>query len=156
MGEPATDASDRYSLAVVAFELLTGTKPFQAEHFAAQARAHVEEPSPAASERVRGLPAEVDDVLDRGLAKEPDERWGSCDAFVAALADALGERRRARPQHTSTPTPTPKKTSTPTATPTRTATPTATPTATATPTPTAGGGGNDPAQLERQGHGLLL
>src|ERR671930_1339518 len=102
MGEPATDASDRYSLAVVAFELLTGTKPFQAEHFAAQARAHVEEPSPAASERVRGLPAEVDDVLDRGLAKEPDERWGSCDAFVAALADALGERRRAVPPTAAT------------------------------------------------------
>src|SRR5918994_1355058 len=36
MGEPSTAASDRYSFAVVAFELLTGTKPFQAEHFAAQ------------------------------------------------------------------------------------------------------------------------
>ena len=42
MGEPATPASDRYSLAVVAFELLTGERPFNAEHFAAQARAHVE------------------------------------------------------------------------------------------------------------------
>ena len=39
MGEPAIAASDRYALAVVAFELLTGEKPFQAEHFAAQARA---------------------------------------------------------------------------------------------------------------------
>src|SRR5262245_27369286 len=37
MGDPATPASDRYSLAVVAFELLTGSRPFQAEHFAAQA-----------------------------------------------------------------------------------------------------------------------
>src|SRR5919199_1489511 len=42
IGEPASAASDHYSLAVVAFELLTGTKPFRAEHFAAQARAHVE------------------------------------------------------------------------------------------------------------------
>ncbi len=38
MGEPATPASDRYALAVVAFELLTGGKPFTAEHFAAPAR----------------------------------------------------------------------------------------------------------------------
>ena len=46
MGEPATPASDRYALAVVAFELLTGRKPFQAENFAAQARAHVEDEPP--------------------------------------------------------------------------------------------------------------
>src|SRR5918997_1672329 len=46
VGDAATAASDRYALAVVAFELLTGVKPFQAEHFAAQARAHVEDPPP--------------------------------------------------------------------------------------------------------------
>ena len=50
MGEPATAASDRYALAVVAFELLTGEKPFQAEHFAAQARAHIEDDPPRVSE----------------------------------------------------------------------------------------------------------
>jgi serine/threonine protein kinase len=38
VGEAATPASDRYALAVVAFELLTASKPFQAEHFAAPAR----------------------------------------------------------------------------------------------------------------------
>ena len=51
MGEAATAASDRYALAVVAYELLTGTRPFEAEHFAAQARAHVEDPVPPASSR---------------------------------------------------------------------------------------------------------
>ena len=49
MGEAATAASDRYSLAVVAFELLTGEKPFQAEHFAAQARAQIEDDPPRVS-----------------------------------------------------------------------------------------------------------
>ena len=49
MGEAATAASDRYALAVVAYELLTGSRPFEAEHFAAQARAHVEDPPPPAS-----------------------------------------------------------------------------------------------------------
>ena len=48
-GHAATDASDRYALAVVAFELLTGRRPFTADHPAAQARAHVEESVPSAS-----------------------------------------------------------------------------------------------------------
>ena len=48
VGDPATAASDRYALAVVAYELLAGQRPFEAENFAAQARAHVEdEPVPA-------------------------------------------------------------------------------------------------------------
>src|SRR3954452_20348411 len=51
LGEPATAASDRYALAVVAYELLTGGRPFEAEHFAAQARAHLEDPVPPASSR---------------------------------------------------------------------------------------------------------
>src|SRR3954454_12678745 len=41
-GESATAASDRYSLAVVAYELLTGRRPFTARHFAAQAQQHIE------------------------------------------------------------------------------------------------------------------
>src|SRR4051794_16450330 len=64
-GGAATPASDRYALAVVAFELLTGTRPFQAEHFAAQARAHLEDPPPKASAYNPQLTAAVDDVLAR-------------------------------------------------------------------------------------------
>jgi serine/threonine-protein kinase len=104
MGERATPASDRYALAVVAFELLTGTKPFQAEHFAAQARAHVEEPPPAASERDLDVPPAVDPVLLRGMAKEPEERWESARAMVRALDDALAalpRRRRAAATETT-------------------------------------------------------
>jgi eukaryotic-like serine/threonine-protein kinase len=89
VGEAATAASDRYALAVVAYELLTGTRPFQAEHFAAQARAHVEDEPPAASTRDPALPDGVDDVLDRGLAKDPDERWTSAAEMVRELEGAL-------------------------------------------------------------------
>src|SRR3954471_902389 len=89
-GEPATAASDRYALTVVAFELLTGGKPFVAEHFAAQARAHIEDPAPAASERADDVPRPVDAVLARGMAKDPGERFGSAAAMVDALAGALG------------------------------------------------------------------
>jgi serine/threonine-protein kinase len=89
VGRPATAASDRYALAVVAYELLTGAKPFEAEHFAAQARAHVEDPPPLASERRADLPELVDAVLARGLAKEPDERWPSATKLVRELCRAL-------------------------------------------------------------------
>src|SRR4051812_28025208 len=61
-GHAATAASDRYALAVVAYELLTGERPFSADHPAAQARAHVEATVPAASARSAGLPAAVDDA----------------------------------------------------------------------------------------------
>ena len=84
VGEPATAASDRYALAVVAFELLTGRRPFEAEHFAAQARAHIEDPPPPS-----GLSPDVDAVLHRGLAKDPAERWPTAAAFVEALQTAL-------------------------------------------------------------------
>ena len=85
MGEPATAASDIYALAVVAYELLTGSRPFEAEHFAAQARAHIEDPVPAASTRAPELSRAVDAVLERGLAKAPGDRWENAEAFVAAL-----------------------------------------------------------------------
>jgi eukaryotic-like serine/threonine-protein kinase len=95
VGDAATPASDRYALAVVAYELLTGTKPFQAEHFAAQARAHVEDEPPPATERDQSLPRGVDAVLERGLAKEPSERWESATAMVEALDGAMGPSRPA-------------------------------------------------------------
>ena len=83
---------------MVAFELLTGTKPFEAESFAAQARAHVEDDPPRASEREIDVPPAVDRVLERGMAKEPAERWETTGAMVQALDDALATpppRRRA-------------------------------------------------------------
>ena len=92
MGHPATAASDRYSLAVVAFELLTGSKPFTAENFAAQARAHVEDEPPRASELDVDVPEAADRVLAHGMAKEPDDRWESAGAMVRALDYALTAR----------------------------------------------------------------
>lgn len=96
-GQRATAASDRYALAVVAFELLTGERPFSADSPTAEAAAHVNAPVPSISTRRSELPRTLDPVFERALAKDPHQRFETCADFVAALraafADAAGETR---------------------------------------------------------------
>jgi tRNA A-37 threonylcarbamoyl transferase component Bud32 len=92
MGRPATAASDRYALAVAAYELLVGERPFGTSDVSAQARQHVEETPPSATARNRDLPRGVDAVLARGMAKRPEDRWPSAGAFAEALETALRPR----------------------------------------------------------------
>jgi eukaryotic-like serine/threonine-protein kinase len=88
-GQRATSASDLYGLGVVAFELLTGERPFRRESMTAEAAAHANEPVPSASARRSGLPREVDLVFQKALAKRPQHRYSSARELVDALEDAL-------------------------------------------------------------------
>jgi eukaryotic-like serine/threonine-protein kinase len=85
LGIEATPLSDVYSFAAVAFELLTGERPYAGRSGLAELTAHVREPVPRASDRAPELPPPVDAALARGLAKEPEDR----PASAGALADAL-------------------------------------------------------------------
>jgi serine/threonine-protein kinase len=93
-GQRATPASDRYALAVVAYELLTGTRPFESESPTAEAAAHVHATVPSVCERGPDLPCELDPVFERALAKDPRDRYPTSAEFVGdlrrALADAAG------------------------------------------------------------------
>jgi serine/threonine protein kinase len=88
-GESATAASDRYALGVVAFELLTGRRPYEGDTAATEAFAHVNAPVPSAEKIHPELPEGVDEVLERALAKEPEDRPATCAELVADLRDAF-------------------------------------------------------------------
>ena len=87
-GESSTPATDRYALACVAFELLTGRRPFARDTVAAEAAAHAYEPPPLVGD-LAALPAALDEVFARGLAKRPSDRPPTCAALVADLREAL-------------------------------------------------------------------
>lgn len=87
LGKPVSAASDLYSLAALTFELMTGRTVFDAETDYELMRAHVDTPAPDAATIV-ALPPAVNDVLQRGLAKRPEERFGSVREFYAALETA--------------------------------------------------------------------
>jgi serine/threonine-protein kinase len=89
VGSEVGPAADRYSLATIAYELLTGAYPFDGEGVMEMLYAHVHREAPAPSSRNPELGPAVDAVILRGLAKDPDERWPTCDEFVSALARAL-------------------------------------------------------------------
>ena len=77
--------SDIYSLGVMAFEALTGRRPFVHQHAAAMVMAHLTTPPPDPRELAEVPEAAAAAVL-RALAKEPEERFPSAGAFIAALA----------------------------------------------------------------------
>lgn len=88
LGHEIGPFSDVYSLAVVAFEMLSGRWPFTADTAVGLAMAHVSQPPPPLP---AGVPAAVSQVVHRGLAKEPGERYAGAAEFADALTAALAQ-----------------------------------------------------------------
>ncbi|HEY7282450.1 MAG TPA: ABC transporter substrate-binding protein [Actinomycetota bacterium] len=87
----ATDArTDVYALGCVLVEMLTGHPPYTAEFDAALMFAHISEPPPTPTTDHPHLPAAIDDVVARAMAKSPDDRYASAGAMANAAAAALG------------------------------------------------------------------
>jgi YVTN family beta-propeller protein len=95
-GEQVDGRADQYALACLVFECLTGTLPFQHKSDLETVFAHLEEPPPSACSRRDGLSTALDDVLAKGMSKEPADRYGSCAELVQAASAALGLRARRR------------------------------------------------------------
>lgn len=87
-GQPAGPPSDVYALAVVGYELLTGSRPFAGESMIATALAHVSQPAPPLP---RSVPEPLWSTVMAGLAKDPAQRPESAAAFAEALRMPPGE-----------------------------------------------------------------
>jgi len=89
-GSPGEHHADVYSLTCVLYECLTGRPPFSGEMVAVM-WAHKNAPLPAPSTLRPGLPAAVDEVVARGLAKEPAHRYGSAGELAEAILVATAD-----------------------------------------------------------------
>ncbi len=84
-GGALTPRADLFSFAVVAYETLTGHRPFQGENITNVMYRVVHEPAAAPRSWLDELPPHVDDVFRRALAKAPQQRFPTAGAFLAAL-----------------------------------------------------------------------
>ena len=92
-GQKVDARTDEYALACAAFALLSGRPPFHRDEAMAVMYAQLSEPPPMLGSLRPSLPAEVDEVMQRALAKAPEDRYPSCGEFADALRIALGLRR---------------------------------------------------------------
>jgi serine/threonine protein kinase len=84
-GREVDGKADEFSLAVVAYELLTGTVPFQGKTYVSVVHSIVYGARPSARAANPLLPAACDEVLARGMAALPQDRFANCAEFISAL-----------------------------------------------------------------------
>jgi Protein kinase domain/PEGA domain len=87
-GQTVDGRSDQFSLAVIAFEMLTGEKPYTGEHLTTVVYKIVAEEPPAPHRINPSLGSAIEAVLRKGLAKKPDGRYDTCQQFVSDLETA--------------------------------------------------------------------
>ncbi len=93
LGQKVDFRADIYSLALVAYEMLTGSHPFAADADVVVMMAQINTPVPDPRTRVPGLPPYVAESLMHGLTKEPTDRFSSAEAFIQSLEKAPSEAR---------------------------------------------------------------
>src|ERR1700736_4938118 len=84
-GKPVEGFADQYSLAVMSYEMLTGDKPFVADHLTTLVYQIVCEAPPPAQRLNPSLGPKIELVLQQGLSKQPNARYPTCTALVEAL-----------------------------------------------------------------------
>src|SRR5207249_5248005 len=99
MGEPFDGKVDQYALAVTVYELLCGRRPFEEGAKTKVLVLHTTKAPPSLTEWCQAMPKRLSQVVLKGLAKDPNERYPSCAALaaaVAAAAEAVARDERVR------------------------------------------------------------
>lgn len=81
-------ASDQYSLAIVVYEWISGTRPFSGSSYVEVAMNHLSEPFPPLHEKIPTLPPQVEQVVHKALSKDPQQRFPTIQDFSTALEEA--------------------------------------------------------------------
>jgi prepilin-type processing-associated H-X9-DG protein len=87
--QPCDGRTDQYALALIAFEMLAGVKPFESRDWITLLDKHVNEPAPHARTLQPDVPDSVDLALDKALSKDPNRRFASCTEFATAMGCQL-------------------------------------------------------------------
>jgi serine/threonine protein kinase len=90
-GHAPSAASDEYSLACTAVEMLLGATPFRAPTAVALMAAQIDGPVPRYAKRVDWIPHSFDSILAKAMAKDPDVRYRSCTEMVALMTRSVGD-----------------------------------------------------------------
>jgi len=105
-GRPATPQSDVYAAGIVLFEMLTGALPFAADNPLAVAMQQINQAPPLPTRLNRAIPAAVEAIVLKAMAKNPSERYTGASAMKAAVDGVLAgatESTRVTPRAVPTP-----------------------------------------------------
>ncbi len=97
LGKPVDHRTDIYSLGVIAYEMLTGARPFPGKTTPELIKQHVEADPPAAHERRSSIPRGVGELVASAMAKNAEDRPASAAGFASALrarSEGLGATLR--------------------------------------------------------------
>jgi len=100
-GRPLDSRSDIYSLGVTAYHMLAGRPPFHGDTPLAVAVQHLHQPAEPLSKQLPHLPTRLEQIIERMMAKKPEERFGDPASLLAELEavtreiDREGESRQA-------------------------------------------------------------
>jgi serine/threonine protein kinase/tetratricopeptide (TPR) repeat protein len=97
-GLPCDGRADQYALAIIAYELMTGHRPFISDDWMELVRMQREAEPPSPRVHAPELPGSICDALLRGLAKDPNKRFPSCEEFATAIGCQLLTDPIATPQ----------------------------------------------------------
>ncbi len=91
-GQSATAASDVYALSIVLYEMLTGELPFTADTPVAVLLQHMQATPPSVLVKVPDLPVHFENILLKGLAKDPADRYATAGQLAEAVTAVAGVR----------------------------------------------------------------